>query len=167
MLSDEQVTQIVLERVKKHFGHRISIRDLEIRQHYDYIADEIVLMMKHQMLGTRRTEKKTYAHPDSWWQWFKQDTFPRWLLKKYPVRMKTVIVQETYEKYCTHISSKGRDDDYLRFFLIDHGWVDNQERSLELLTRLRSFIKWTSLRCGSEHVTAEASELDAMIAEYI
>lgn len=35
-------------------------------------------------------ELPSFKVPDGWWQAFKSSKFPAWLLKRYPVRMKTL-----------------------------------------------------------------------------
>lgn len=37
------------------------------------------------------------SYPKNWWQHFKQTFFPKWLLKKYPVKYETVTKTWTYD----------------------------------------------------------------------
>jgi len=39
---------------------------------------------------TNHVGVKTYVHPSTWWQHFKQSFYPEWLLDIFPVKTKTV-----------------------------------------------------------------------------
>lgn len=59
---------------------------------YDY--DNFVLVRALVDLATQ--EEELCKYPDSWWQAFKERYFPRWLLKRCPVRYTEVWA---YHKY--------------------------------------------------------------------
>jgi hypothetical protein len=39
-------------------------------------------------------EVKSFEHPTTWWQMFKAQYFPMWLLKNFPVKKKRITIKE-------------------------------------------------------------------------
>lgn len=44
-----------------------------------------------------RTEEVCFSQPATWWQHFKQDVFPEWLLARFPVRQKQTVRRVHFE----------------------------------------------------------------------
>lgn len=64
----------------------------------DHASRDMIFKLKAYVLSNRTEEKPslfrvhgnvefTYSEPSSWWQHLKQDLFPKWALKRFPVRM--------------------------------------------------------------------------------
>lgn len=49
--------------------------------------------------------------PKDWWQAFRERWFPKWRLKKHPVRYKTIqIYQKTFKAVCPHMTTPQGDN---------------------------------------------------------
>lgn len=58
-------------------------------------ADDLVARLATYILADKWepiTEETSVSYPDGWWQHFKADCFPKWLLKRFPVKHKSVKV---------------------------------------------------------------------------
>ena len=41
--------------------------------------------------------------PETWWQHFKESYFPKWILKRFPVKTKKLKYTENYHRICPHM----------------------------------------------------------------
>lgn len=49
------------------------------------------------------------AWPENWWEAFKERWFPGWLLRRYPVKMKSINIRErVFKAICPHMPCDGR-----------------------------------------------------------
>ncbi len=90
--------KFILEKVQIGCQQEISgdlVRKVEgdgderIRIFYNQMVDRLVAQIKTFIMGEKAHEETrtvVFEYPASWWQHFKQEVFPRWLLKRYPVR---------------------------------------------------------------------------------
>jgi len=51
----------------------------------EHAAGDIIAQVRGFVWG-ERVDALSISHPSDWWQAFKDRWFPRWLLKKYPVK---------------------------------------------------------------------------------
>ena len=75
------------------FGHEVDLKSFA-----DFITEELVAKLT-ACVWTRETAQ-VEAFPASWWQQWKQDHAPRWLVERWPIRMRRfeVTFQEIYPK---------------------------------------------------------------------
>ncbi len=112
-----------IERVKLHFGKFLPIHtplDVSIREYCDNLAHGFACEVQFKLFGAENilehTEHKRetvdFEIPETWWDHFKQDCFPKWLLKYFPFKTKklNMEVHSTWNKYvtrvCPHTASK-------------------------------------------------------------
>lgn len=55
--------------------------------------DELEFRISQKCLGTTM-ERVVVRHPSDWWQAFKERWFPRWMKRRWPVRMTIVEVEK-------------------------------------------------------------------------
>jgi hypothetical protein len=109
------------------------ISNVDLVSYTDYMADQLVhylsvwlLQGTHPQYGTT-----TYQIPLSWWQHFKRDNFPAWLLKRYPVKFLTK--EHRYEKYinvCPHSDVKWPDAPHIRFLQYEGLYEDHYHQPI-------------------------------------
>lgn len=93
-----------LEEFKEVFSSRIGPDKMHQLQFRTYeVYGEMVLEIQKKFWGEKR-QKEIYVKfqkPSSWWQHFKQECFPKFLLRRYPVKMQTITkeinIDRTYE----------------------------------------------------------------------
>jgi hypothetical protein len=103
-----QVDQLILEKVKVDLIDYIStaqLKNFDIETLKNSMTNAIVLKLRGFLMGEKlREERKDWkvSYPSSWWQMFKRQYFPKWLLKRFPVRhttLKRKVVFKVYELY--------------------------------------------------------------------
>lgn len=87
-----QLEKIVLERMKASFGKRLGGFALE-KAEVHFIAQEMLngldVYFQTQFLTETVGEYSKVVNfrcPKSWWQFFKMQCFPKWLLRAFPVK---------------------------------------------------------------------------------
>lgn len=83
--------------------------DLKLSTYYHILLRQMVLSLRSCVLAEDLGPESydvtfPFEYPDGWWQAFKRQYFPAWLLVRFPVRMKTVtgrrmVVLEKYAVY--------------------------------------------------------------------
>lgn len=58
------------------------------------LVHQLKTLVWAESMGSRE-QTVTFSIPRNWWQAFKQEKFPTWLLKKYPVQEK--VIRKTFE----------------------------------------------------------------------
>lgn len=88
----EHVTtrNVILEKVP--FSLRQMFPDNVILVDTSYFEDVLSLTIRGFILGEKRRRYKKIVYPRDWWQAFKEQFFPAWLLNKYPVQYKVITV---------------------------------------------------------------------------
>ncbi len=97
------IKDILLEKVQVACSQRLT-KDFLMEAKLDTYYDEIVEVMEMRLKAyIWATPEKSFEHsnPATAWQHFKLEYFPRWLLKKFPVKLiKTVYsVREVFPEY--------------------------------------------------------------------
>ena len=97
---DIQIKTVVLKKIQNSL--QMILTPMEYRSlsfDMNRYEHEIVFRVRKEMFGERRQDtvnvKFTAQYPDGWWQAFKDEMFPKWLLRHYPVKMK--VINETKE----------------------------------------------------------------------
>ena len=57
-----------------------------LRGSLEKAADSVLFGIRAYVYATRTANCYTVSYPDGWWQAFKKENFPKWLLRKFPVR---------------------------------------------------------------------------------
>lgn len=57
-------------------------------------------------------------YPSDWWEAFKDRWFPEWMLRKWPVKMTRIKINETRYAICPHLAAEPRHNHYM--WLRDH-----------------------------------------------
>lgn len=99
-----KVDKILFEQIK--FGVRkvlsnsqfLFMKDAYLETYVDYLVDDLVLNLTASVQSQKMFEENIvvelqieFKKPASWWQHFKQDIFPKWMQKKFPVRYEIVV----------------------------------------------------------------------------
>lgn len=92
-----------LDRIRTYF--EIKLDEHEFRQIKHILIEEevwtngLVLRVQREFFGKQINDQKTVeftaVFPTTWWQHFKQDYFPNWLLKRFPVKKKVLKESQT------------------------------------------------------------------------
>lgn len=88
--------KLILERLDFHTKMRFS-RDIVLRvfQTQDgSMMDQIAISIVNSVMGRRKTDivDFTYQVPENWWESFKESHFKEWLIKKFPVKYKSITI---------------------------------------------------------------------------
>jgi hypothetical protein len=96
----QKITWAILIPIAKELLHpdNVTVEYLE-----DYFREHVTVAIKAQIWSE---EAGTYKHPVSWFEMFKQQHFPWWLLKRYPVRYKTVKFTCLYPNWSPAIKAQ-------------------------------------------------------------
>lgn len=95
-------TEVVLSPLQEALEFVLNPREFEslsisVRDEYGKYAVEI----KRRMFGERIQKSITvdfaFKKPKTWWQHFKQENFPSWLLRRYPVEYSFQTEKKTVE----------------------------------------------------------------------
>jgi len=100
----EVMDQIILGKTKKTLKQYIpeeTLKWVDIDKWSDYMSDTIVMqftawLTEETLVDTEQTV--IFKHPASWWEHFKQEKFPQWLLKRFPARQKCEIKTLHFER---------------------------------------------------------------------
>ena len=94
---------------KKDFGYA---ENAELRiQELKYAVDELAVYVKTWILDGHkvdRIEPESIDFPATPWDFWKQEYAPKWFLERWPVKMKTTVVNKNIHKHyvCPHINIK-------------------------------------------------------------
>ena len=103
-----QYKELVLEKIKFGLSRHISkaqLMDMKIERTEGFICDDIVFAIRGYLSGEKlREEKRNWKikYPSSWWQMFKEQYFPQWLINKFPIKYiikRRRVTFKVYELY--------------------------------------------------------------------
>jgi hypothetical protein len=128
-----QYEHVALETVRFHLQKMLSMRDLAVRVDAHAAMDhtiramvfdlEAVLIGKKYQMDTV-TASACVTVPADWWQALRERWFPKFWLRRWPVRMKTVsdskTVVQSMTKVCPHIRVPG-EERHIRFVMLKDG----------------------------------------------
>jgi len=101
---NEVVLTQLKETAQKVFSG-YALMHLKLENWKNDVADVLVYQLSTHILAEEvenRTKTICFKYPKSWWQMFKQQYFPKWLLKKFPVKTKKDTRLVTFKKYATY-----------------------------------------------------------------
>lgn len=84
-------------------GHTLATTKLDVIE--KSAINALVFQLRAEVMAEKleeRTQMVTFEVPKSWWQHFKQEHFPKWLLKKFPVKLESYTRFMTFEHYATY-----------------------------------------------------------------
>jgi hypothetical protein len=87
-----------------------------LRHYKDHIAGQVVCQLLHSVYGQKRPFDFDYTYPATWWEHFKQDCFPKWLLRRYPPKMKTKRI--SYDAYALFPEIPVTDNSIIRYRMV-------------------------------------------------
>jgi len=95
-VDEARVVRVALDKTALRFDGRVAghcLRDLEASIGRDRAHDEMLCIITTTMLeevlepGTEDSVVVDFYAPATWWEHFKREHFPPWLLRRYPVRL--------------------------------------------------------------------------------
>lgn len=84
-------------------GHTLATTKLDVIE--DNVIDALVFRLEAEVMTEKledRTQTTTFEVPKSWWQHFKQEWFPGWLLKRFPVKFESYFKTVIFKHYATY-----------------------------------------------------------------
>jgi hypothetical protein len=119
-IDDVQFQRIVLEKLRiafqMHLGQMEFVRNhLELSAYVDEVARRMVLQVQSYILAMEKECERvavTVTVPRDWWEAVRERWIPKWWLKRWPVKYRTVTSGKDVKKYrvCPHVNVKTRDD---------------------------------------------------------
>lgn len=91
-----------IETVKVVVQGMLTDEFLDLR--YDSSLRAFVVNLQRQLLAAgEMTTTETLDYPADWWEHFKQRFFPKWALRRWPCKTKTLSVTAiTFARVCPH-----------------------------------------------------------------
>ena len=119
--------QVELEALQFRVDYLAPIlEDISCKIKLDDILREKIFELRRKVWAEcLQTESKTVTHeffsPRTWWQHFKKEKFPKWLLKKYPVDFEKEVQRKkvTFRRYAKFPSFNYKSDKRFEKFVIE------------------------------------------------
>lgn len=106
-----QISEIMLEKIKlagrKYFGPD-EIEQMRFESFEDIFTKVICIQWQTAIFSEKirnDTKKVTFTYPATWWENFKftyRLKFPKWYLKKYPIKWKTYEQVVNFEEFASY-----------------------------------------------------------------
>lgn len=118
--------KVALELIKKSIQFRVSqsflegVQYNEIRNISSKIVDSLIYELRYNIFGIKRKIKKEIKRPTDWWNAVKERFFPKWLLKKFPVKYETIPVDVEVTKVCPHLNIETEYQDHIAWIASGH-----------------------------------------------
>lgn len=138
-LVDAEIREFLFDRIEHGRGFEIPqhlFNNSEVR--FEDWTETKAVQFFTEVAGKKDDRSKTvgYAtvkYPDGWWQSFKADWFPEWLLDRFPVRyteerVKQEIIYKVTASFPDIEVPKLADEKYIQFF---QTVMDEKQRELE------------------------------------
>ena len=122
MITFEQVSckTLLLKTIRKGIAKRLKdynldMLDIKIDDYVNHISNEIVLQIYYDLVYEDLTPIIVKYHA-SWWEYFKDEWFPKWLINKYPIK----YYEKKINAKCFYPTLKDRDHKgYVEIFYQD------------------------------------------------
>jgi hypothetical protein len=100
---------LVLHKVKLGLSAVVGedvLRSLRFEEVHDLVADEIVYTIRAYLLGSnvKREVVDSVKVPETWWDAFKAQYFPYWLLRRFPDRARYIDENVVHTHVCPHLN---------------------------------------------------------------
>jgi hypothetical protein len=111
----EQLQLAFWTSIRKSYPPIGENSQLRLRE-LSYAVDELLMMVNTWILDGHkvdRLENTEIDFPATWWDFWKQSHAPKWMLKRWPVKLKTTkVTKHIHQHYvCPHINMK--DDSHI------------------------------------------------------
>ena len=91
---NEFVKQLLLNKIRLHYNFQVPQQSLRVESYKEpeQYLDHITTKVAFEFFGQEATNSETVEFEvyENWFQEFKDLYFPKWLLKRYPVRKKVL-----------------------------------------------------------------------------
>jgi hypothetical protein len=113
-ISNGEAKRVVLEKLQLAFWNTMPAigenTEVDIRQLSDSF-DKVIMYVRSWILDGHkvdRIEPESIDFPATPWDFWKQEYAPKWFLERWPVKMKTTVVNKNIHKHfvCPHINIK-------------------------------------------------------------
>lgn len=115
----EKLKYMLLKRLSSEF-----LADVEITPFASFLADEIYLRLKGYVWAEEESaQQQVIRYPYNWWQAFKEQWFPKWMLSRWPVKYAKVVldVKAIYPNFRPAIPNQE-----MRLSIIRHDTVESE-----------------------------------------
>ena len=109
------IQDIILHKLKLSVEQKLSKQEFNfnIDRYVDIASQNFVYKLKAEICGEHHKEKITV--PEDWFQMFKKQYFPNWLLKKFPIKNRILGVLDLYQLYPHIKASIPEERHYVHF----------------------------------------------------
>ena len=93
IVSEQQIETVTLTKIKIAMQKLVEER-LLIDAHFDiarWSLDHFSMELKGYLLG-EDIQREQVSYPSDWWQGFKERWFPQWAKRRWPIVLKTTIL---------------------------------------------------------------------------
>ena len=103
-ISDESITHTldILVSEKRFVLGGVAYQNLKVDRIRDFGRTDLLYSL-HTLIPAENLKEETHTvtveYPETWWQSFKEQYFPAWIKKKYPVRYKKKSETVTFTAY--------------------------------------------------------------------
>ena len=100
MAIKSNIDEITLQKFKQELERRIDSRMVVDINNIPFLANEISLIVRREFYGEHKEEMHavSFKSPLNWWEHFKHDCLPTWLLSRFPVKYKTSIADVRFSR---------------------------------------------------------------------
>lgn len=126
MSEKAQLRRIVLEKLRISIEQAISLRDMNFARNHaemsaqidDFARALIIRLATYLLAGPEEVRVDVEEKwPADWWQAFRERWAPRWWLRRWPVRYKTLSIHRRLKtRVCPHANVK-TDRDHLEWLV--------------------------------------------------
>lgn len=84
------IEKVVLQRKQFYLEQAIDerlLQTMKVDEYRDIFGNDMIIKSFRTFIAGETLKRLTVTYPRSWWDGFKKDLFPAWLLKRYPAKM--------------------------------------------------------------------------------
>ena len=90
--------------LRHRIDRQLLMRNTVVEKWMDEATQSMVIHMERRIAaGETVEETHSVQYPADWWQHLKQRWSPRWALKRWPVKMTTVMLPSKVTRMCPHL----------------------------------------------------------------
>lgn len=100
MAIKSNIDEITLQKFKQELEQRIGNQMVVDINNIPFLANEISLIVRREFYGEHKEEMHSvsFKSPLNWWEHFKRDCLPTWILSRFPVKYKTDIAEVRFSR---------------------------------------------------------------------
>jgi len=83
---------LLKEFSEERFENIANKPEMEISEFVRFCTDDFIVRIKG-FVWSEQLERISASYPTDWWQAFRAHWFPKWLLKKYPVKLTKICLE--------------------------------------------------------------------------